>query len=231
MSVYSGPNTAQSGLVLHIDASNPRCYPGSGSTLFDLSGQGNNGTLTNGASVVTNRAGRALNFDGTDDYVLCAQKTAISSQSCFSAWIYPRSVATYQIIIAEDSGNASATLRNFVFGYGLTSGKLLVVDFVGSTFNVHESDAVLVANAWQHVAWNRSTSGLSFYKNGVIVGSFAYTGSLNQVNIQTRIGARQPPASEQPINGQIDDIRIYNRAFSPAEIAQNYHATKGRYGL
>ena len=51
------------GLKLYLDASNPASYPGSGTTWYDLSGNGNNGTMVNGVVPVSN----AMKFDGVDD--------------------------------------------------------------------------------------------------------------------------------------------------------------------
>ena len=57
-----------SGLVLHLDAGNASSYPGSGTTLTDLSGSGNNGTLVNGPTYSSANGG-SLSFDGVNDYV------------------------------------------------------------------------------------------------------------------------------------------------------------------
>ena len=53
------------GLKLWLDASNPASYPGTGTTWFDLSGNGNNGTMVNGVVPLSN----AMQFDGVNDYV------------------------------------------------------------------------------------------------------------------------------------------------------------------
>ena len=62
-------NIVTNGLVLNLDAANPRSYPPAynGTTWFDLSGNSNNGTLTNGPTYNTGSGGSIV-FDGVDDY-------------------------------------------------------------------------------------------------------------------------------------------------------------------
>jgi hypothetical protein len=66
-SFYSG-SVVTDGLVLNLDAGLPASYPGSGTTWFDLSGSGNDGTLTNGPTYSSSNGG-SLVFDGSNDYV------------------------------------------------------------------------------------------------------------------------------------------------------------------
>ena len=66
--MYYGPRIVSNGLVLCLDAANKRSYPGTGTTWTDLSGNSNNGTLTNGPTFSAGNMGSIL-FDGTNDYV------------------------------------------------------------------------------------------------------------------------------------------------------------------
>lgn len=67
MGAYSGPNITTEGLVLHLDAANLNSYTGTGTTWFDLSGNGNDGTLVNGVGYFEDNQGSMV-FDGVDDY-------------------------------------------------------------------------------------------------------------------------------------------------------------------
>ena len=62
-------NIVTSGLVLNLDAAKRDSYPGSGTIWRDISGNGNNGTLTNGPTFNSDNYG-SIAFDGVDDYVL-----------------------------------------------------------------------------------------------------------------------------------------------------------------
>jgi hypothetical protein len=68
MAGSSGPDLVQDGLILALDAADKNSYKGTGTLWNDLSGNVNNGTLTNGPSF-NNSNGGTISFDGTDDYV------------------------------------------------------------------------------------------------------------------------------------------------------------------
>ena len=68
MAFSFSPKIVTNGLVLYYDVANPRSYPGSGTTIYDLSRNGYNGTLIN-SPTFDNTNGGALVFDGVDDYV------------------------------------------------------------------------------------------------------------------------------------------------------------------
>ena len=63
MSAFGGPNIITDGLVLNLDAGNIKSYPESGTTWFDKSGNGNDGTLTNGPTFDSGSLGSIV-FDG-----------------------------------------------------------------------------------------------------------------------------------------------------------------------
>ena len=67
MAINVRPSIVTSGLVLNLDAANMKSYPRSGTTWRDLSGLGNNGTLTNGPTFNSQNGGSIV-FDGVDDY-------------------------------------------------------------------------------------------------------------------------------------------------------------------
>jgi hypothetical protein len=68
LALSHSPSIVTDGLVLCLDAGNPKSYPGSGTTWTDLSGNGNNGTLVNGVGYSGSNLG-SLVFDGSNDYV------------------------------------------------------------------------------------------------------------------------------------------------------------------
>ena len=68
MGAAAGPNVVEDGLVLALDAGNTQSYPGSGTAWTDISGKGNNGTLTNGPTY-SSADGGAIVFDGINDHI------------------------------------------------------------------------------------------------------------------------------------------------------------------
>ena len=66
--MFTGPNIIRDGLVLHLDAANEKSFRSGATTWFDLSGRGNNGTLTNGPTFNSANGGSIV-FDGTNDHI------------------------------------------------------------------------------------------------------------------------------------------------------------------
>jgi len=67
MAFHYSPKTVTDGLVLLLDVGNPKSYPGSGTTWYDLSGNGNDGTITN--ATFSTAGGGSMTFNGSGDYV------------------------------------------------------------------------------------------------------------------------------------------------------------------
>jgi hypothetical protein len=91
MGLSHSPSIATNGLVLCLDAANRKSYPGSGTTWTDLSGNGNNGTLTNGPTYSSANGG-SLSFDGTNDVVNSTTSIidrADGQEITVSCWIKP----------------------------------------------------------------------------------------------------------------------------------------------
>ena len=65
-------------LMLHLDAANPKSYIGSGTSWVDISGKGNNGTLTNGPTFSSDNLGSFV-FDGTNDHVALNSSFQVST--------------------------------------------------------------------------------------------------------------------------------------------------------
>jgi len=88
--MFTGPNISTSGLVLALDAANTKSYPGSGTTWTDMSGNNNNGTLTNGPTFNSANGGSIV-FDGSNDFVTLGNQSVLGfTNGIFSveAWVY-----------------------------------------------------------------------------------------------------------------------------------------------
>ena len=221
------PPIITNGLVLNLDAGFTPSYPTTGTTWYDVSSSGNNGTLTNGPTFNSGDGGSIV-FDGVDDYVLVSNFTTYSgSQGTLCAWTYPNPIGnTYVIAIGElgQTGRSRAigTYNNkwWLVGYGSANEDWL-------------TDFTTTPNQWAYVTytWDNTTNiGVS------VNGNFANTtrSGLNPVQgTQLRVGA--PAWTNLGTygfwNGRIPVAQVYNRALTQAEITQNYNATKSRFGL
>lgn len=196
---------------------------GSGIYANDTSGLKNIGTLTgaNGLPVWSNgKLGKALNFDGVDDYVDVGVGTGSLDQLgnvfTISAWIKtptPNSRMTIFSTGYSGAGPVFGTSANTPGGLEIYYPGIYVAYTVGSLLN---------ANTWYHVVYTRSGTGAgthTFYINGVSQTLSSDTASnFTDTSVNKYIGYR----SGVMFYGQIDEVRVYNRALTAAEVLSIY---------
>lgn len=224
MAVYAGPDIVEDGLVLFLDAANPRSYPRSGTTWFDLSGLGNHGTLQNGASFNINIAQGSIVFDGTNDFVngsFSCNKTFYS----LDWWEYPLTASNYNNYIQFDPADADGW-GSFLFHYGV--GPAVFVGTSTSSRMIIVSNIVDL-NQWQHYAWTFNNGAARIYRNGNLIQSSTLSLSTNSTFTGWNISR---PGSGQQINGYVSNFRVYsNKVLSAFEVLQNYNALRGRFNI
>jgi hypothetical protein len=220
-----------SGLVMHLDAGNASSYPGSGTTWTDLSGSGNNATLTNGPTYSSSNGGSIV-FDGVNDAVLLNNATTFGSPADISINIWVR----YTDFIATANGRAlfrgSSLSENVGFAvYQATDSPYNRVKCyvnLGTGLTVLNSATQLSTNQWYFVTLTYNSSVLSLYINGVLDASIAGSGGISWPS-----PARSPQFGEMfgtYFNGRIAQMTFYNRALTAAEVLQNYNALRPRFG-
>lgn len=220
---------AQSGLVTNIDAGVSTSYSGSGTTWTDLTGRGNNGTLTNGPTFSSTNGGSIV-FDGSNDYVSLASPDLPTGTGDFtvSMWIKPTNF-TANISKALLYGGVSGS---FYLGIGRTYNGDINGLRIGRAFSADcENCAFTFTNAWHNVIVIRSSATIIFYVNNsqrtTVNGEFVQAANHSFVaSNPANIGG-----SGEPFTGNISALHIYNRALSAAEVSQNFNALRGRYGI
>ncbi len=196
---------------------------GSGSVAVDNSGNGHDGTI-NGATVVDGISGKALSFDGVDDYVSLPSSSNLSFYSLTeefstSFWIKPDSVAPSDQAILEHDDDYLVCLNGGVLSYRKTDLHNLYHNSWQST------NPEITAGTWTHVAITYDGSGAGgtkMYVDGteVLVTNTAHHGGGGSgTGDNFAIGIRAFDLTTTPFGGQIDEVRIYNRVLSPAEIS------------
>ena len=113
MGLSHSPRIVTNGLVLCVDAANPRSYPGAGTAWTDLSKQGNNGTLTNGPTFDSANGGSIL-LDGSDDYV--------EVQGTAEGQTFPRNQLNQLLDFAEKGIRSHLQTQKKLLGENLESG-------------------------------------------------------------------------------------------------------------
>jgi hypothetical protein len=233
MAIYDNPKIVTNGLVLCLDAANRKSYPGSGTVWTDLSGLGNNGTLTNGPTFNANNAGSIV-FDGTNDYVEAAQIEP--SNVTLSCWFKATGAPSNN----DTTGGGlitSSPERGIDYGMFYSWSNQRIVAIVESliVFTATADNSVLQNNIYNAVSvFDGST--LSIYINGTLsvqnarVVTITYPTSGNR-NCQIGRWGDSVGDFKRYFNGNIYTASIYNRALSAAEVAQNFNATRKRFGI
>jgi chitodextrinase len=185
---------------------------GSGTTIRDASGQNNNGVAT-ATTWTAGKFGNALVFNGTSSQVTIpdAPSLRLTTAMTLEAWVFPTSTPTgwraivdknidgYYLMASTDNGNRPAGGGTWTSGNQNTFGP-----------------AAIPVNSWTHLATTFDGATIRLFVNGVQVASVAQTAPLSPTADTLQIGADFYPT--EYFAGLIDEVRIYNRALSPAEI-------------
>ena len=190
---------------------------GSGLTACDLSGKRNHGTLINGPkwSLGREHIGNALSFDGVDDYVDCGENIRPVSAISISAWLKP---ITFQPAGAAISAGRSGGYM--LFYPSDPDVKFYVYTTAWQSISIPQADISL--NNWHQFILTYDQTNLKVFMNGVEKKSIPLSGDITYDDKPCIIGgyvsATPPYAPTECFKGLIDEVRIYNRALSPAEI-------------
>jgi hypothetical protein len=186
---------------------------GSGSTARDSSPSRNNGTLSGATWTTSGKAGGALSFDGSNDRVTVPDASSLDLTKALTleAWVRPRSIGRYDpILLKETSGGSVYDL------YAANSALRPAVDL--GNYQVSAPSGTTATNTWTHVAATYDGSVARLYVNGVQVSARTGVPNVPTSSGSLRIGGTTLWAGEW-FNGFIDELRIYNRALSQADIA------------
>lgn len=212
------------GLVLYLNAGLILSYPKSGDIWYDLSGKGNNGTLTNGLTFDNNNGGSIV-FNGVDDFITTGQQLDPIARGLFadstsfwsvSSWFLPDTTNVNIGVITGKSGDTGTNTTYAVWQEGtalkvrLRGGDILYI-------------TTSLSSVWNEViiTWDGSVG------RAYLNGQFINTISIGTANKQTNnfvIGATNNGAINR-YKGNIKDTKIYNRCLSNTDIFKNYAAS------
>ena len=221
----------EGGLVLNLDADNYSSYFGSGTTWHDVSPGGNDATLTNGPTYQSDPA--AIVFDGVDDY-----GTFSGVLDNFSDGTEPFSIEMW--VSAPDHPNG-------YWGYALhnNTGTAIGNSFVAIA--VHPVTGYYLASVfgqWTEMITSVHKSNIAHivltydgnlnqkvYANNSFENSYDQSGSGYYPSTITSLGGTVHDAGYRPLEGNIYEVRVYNKELTADEIDYNFNARRGRYGI
>ena len=196
----------------------------SGSTVTDVSGNNNTGTLGSGVTRTTQgKFGGALLFNGSSFVTVPhAASLNLASGMTLSAWVFPtvNPVNWSTAIMKEQPG---------WFVYALYAGSPTnrpnIYIFTTNGENGIAGPSALALNTWSHLAATYNGATLSIYVNGALAASQAMTGPINTATSPLRFGGNN--VWGEYFTGRLDEVRVYNRALSEAEIQTDMNTAVG----
>ena len=222
MALAHSPSIVTSGLVLCVDAGNPRSYPGSGTQWNDATSSGFNFTLTNGPTYSSSNLG-SFTFDGVNDFANAANNTALDTQTpTVEVWV--KTNATTQNGFWFEKGSVNSQYALFQEGTQIQWRMGPLGDCIS-----YPTANTMTANVWYQVVATRVSGSQFLYINGVSVASGTQTGTLSTNSSGMYIGSYN--SGGYFYNGALSICRVYNRVLSAAEVLQNFNAARGRYGI
>jgi hypothetical protein len=220
MATSYSPKIITDGLVICLDAADKKSYGGSGTTWTDRSGQGNNGTLTNGPTFNSGNGGY-ITFAGDDDHIpfTCDDFGTDNTVEMWARW--------------HGTGNRMFCAWSSCYDIWTIDGNL---GFNTCGGDIYGFSASSLANIWHHFVFvfKQQIQDNSIYINGVSQTLSKKKGNTNLTSNRSfstnfRIGSWT--GGSYYYDGDMAIAKVYNRELTADEVLQNYNATKGRFGL
>ena len=199
-------------------------YPfeeGSGSIVVDLSGNGNNGTLTGGAiRNLSGETGEAIEFNGIDSAINLGAMDITTPAMSIALWFKPDDFGISDArLISKANGTSSAAhywMISTISQGGQNRLRFRLKTENGGTSTLIGS-AALIPGVWTHVTATYDGINMKLFQNSIEVGSFAKTGAIStSSSVEAWIGAN--PGNTRYFDGLIDDVRLYGEALDGATI-------------
>jgi len=199
-------------------------------TALDRSGQNNTGTFT-GFTRATNakagKLGQGMSFDGTNDYVDMGDVLDQTGSFTLSAWVKRAgdSITGNASTIIGKEMVSSAQFAFEIIDTGQTNPNTVRFITFGLATNNLYSTQTITNGQWYHIVATFDSSSITqkIYIDGVQNATQTTTGTMTANSNTLKIGYSQGTGdSSNYFNGNIDDVRVYNRALSPSEVKQLY---------
>ena len=214
------PGGLPSGLVAHYLMNSDS----SGTNVVNT--KGSNGVANHTISLVDHAGmGKALNFDGVNNYVATGLSVATSSPYSYSwaFWVYARSVP----VVPIGTGNYEVGASPYI---GIESGRNLNTGSYARNPGI-DGSTLLSLNTWHHVVMTYDFTHVNFYVDGVLDPScpLSYNSTFSTSTMYLGGYYYRPPGDfvDFAFDGYIDDVRIYNRVITGPEVISLYNNGNG----
>jgi hypothetical protein len=246
MSRHHGPKVVMDSMTMYIDAANPKSYPGTGTTIYDMSGNGNTSTMNS-----VTHSDNALIFDGTgerDGSPLGAYITLPDNVTTTAPETKTNGV-TYQWWMKIDGHQAqghglfvgSGTINHIEYRGSSTTGNFRTEAVRQNGYSFGTSSVSLDKDYWHNIAVvfanSETDRPVRWYKNGELFHTGDMTSGQNPTNEYfkpNKFGSSTGHPSYlyvQSFYGRASVLSFYDKALTANEIKQNFNALRGRYGI
>jgi hypothetical protein len=223
-------NIVTDGLVYNADAGFVGSYPTTGTALYDLSGNNNNGTLVNGTTFNSANSGSFV-FDGVDDYVATSfTNLGFNVPYTIGCW--------FNTSVTQSTNVGLFNLSYFPELIMTTDGRVFVWNSIGpNPSDVTGYPGLVSTNSynngqWHYAVGSYTTGGLvKLYINGALINSASYAPDGVRAIYDGVYMGIEFNNGPKVFNGKIALGQVYNRQITDQEVLQNYNALKGRFGL
>ena len=226
---YSNVST---NLVAYYNPDLTSSYPGTGTTLFDISGNGLNGTMSN-----ITYTDPYFAYNGTSSQVNIQDNALLEPGSgnwTMEAWVYLSNTGPgIKTILGKFDPGGGSNDVSYSMRIATATAFAQMGDGLGNYLN--STSYTLTANTWTHIVYvwkNGATKTLETYINGTSIGSVNHSlSSLLNTPANLYIGSYNNGEYAQYFNGRIGIVRLYNAALTAGQVSQNFNANKATYGL
>lgn len=234
MSFNFSPRIVRDGLVLYLDAANAKSYTDGSTSWTDISTGLNNGTLQNAPVFNSSNYGNIV-FNGTDEYASFSTNPNLNftGKSPYTISVYANILTTSAIFSGFINRESSVPRNGYNIWFYPNPTQVAIASERWTGDGVQKVTYILLNNSECINVWNQYTvtyenSTLKFYLNGELKDTnLSATGNISNTSTPLEIGKRITDYG----NFKLSSALIYNKALSPAEIAQNYNTLKTRFGL
>ena len=195
-----------------------------GTTVADASGHGNTGTISKATWTSTAKHGSALSFGGNSSMVTIqpSASLALATGTTFEAWVRPaRTNGGWRSVIFKEQPKELVYALYSNSDRGLPAG----IAYTGGSERMAYGTNVLPTGTWTYLAATHDGTNVRFYVNGTLVSTVATSGAKPTTNGMLRIGGNG--VWNEWFQGQIDDVRVYDRPLTAAEIGSDMNTAVG----
>jgi len=183
----------------------------------DESGNAHHGSENGGLTYSSGVVGMSASFDGVDDFVTVSVALTGSADWTISGWV---NIAEINPSYTDWQNIVSNTAEGFAVGLRTSDASLEIWD---SGVVLNAGPNTISTNVGTFVAFRKAGNSLEIFQNGASVGQNVSGSSVSFTQLSV-IGMWAETSSnsfdQEPLNGLLDELRIYDRALSNAEIDQ-----------